>query len=67
MIRVLIVEDSPVVRDFLWHLLSSNPEIQVIGTASDGDVALDAVHCHKPDFVPLAYCSRAWGQTERRN
>ena len=43
MIKVLVVEDSPVVREFLVHLLSSDPEIQVIGTASNGEEALAAV------------------------
>jgi two-component system chemotaxis response regulator CheB len=53
MIRVLIVEDSPVVQDFLRHLLSTDPEIQVIGTASDGEAALDAVQRQKPDVITM--------------
>jgi two-component system chemotaxis response regulator CheB len=53
MIRVLIVEDSPVVRDFLRHVLSTDPEIQVIGTASDGEAALDAVQHQKPDVITM--------------
>ncbi len=53
MIKVLIVEDSPVVRDFLWHLLRTDPEIQVIGTASDGEGALDAVQRQKPDVITM--------------
>jgi two-component system, chemotaxis family, protein-glutamate methylesterase/glutaminase len=53
MIRVLIVEDSPIVRDFLRHLLSTDPEIQVIGTASDGEAVLDAVQRQKPDAITM--------------
>jgi two-component system, chemotaxis family, protein-glutamate methylesterase/glutaminase len=53
MITVLIVEDSPVVRDFLRHMLSADPEIQVIGTASDGEAALDAVQRQKPDVITM--------------
>jgi two-component system, chemotaxis family, protein-glutamate methylesterase/glutaminase len=53
MIRVLIVEDSPVVRDFLQHILSADPEIQVVGTASDGQAALDAVQHQKPDVITM--------------
>jgi two-component system, chemotaxis family, protein-glutamate methylesterase/glutaminase len=53
MIRVLIVEDSPVVRDFLRHILSTDPEIQVIGTAADGEAALDAVQHQKPDVITM--------------
>jgi two-component system chemotaxis response regulator CheB len=53
MITVLIVEDSPVVRDFLRHVLSADPEIQVIGTASDGAAALDVVQHQKPDVITM--------------
>lgn len=41
-IRVLVVEDSPVVREFLVHLLGSDPEIDVIGTAPNGEHAVGA-------------------------
>src|SRR5688572_5304363 len=53
MITVLIVEDSPVVRDFLQHVLSADPEIQVIGTASDGEAALEAVQRRRPDVITM--------------
>jgi two-component system chemotaxis response regulator CheB len=53
MIRVLIVEDSPVVRDFLRHILSTDPEIQVIGTAADGQAAVDAVRRRRPDVITM--------------
>jgi two-component system chemotaxis response regulator CheB len=50
---VLIVEDSAVVREFLIHILSSDPEIQVIGTAKDGEEALEAVERTKPDIITM--------------
>lgn len=53
MIRVLVVEDSPVVREFLVHLLSSDPEVRVIGTAKDGEEALHAVEQVKPDIITM--------------
>jgi two-component system chemotaxis response regulator CheB len=53
MINVLIVEDSLVVREFLVYLLSSDPEICVIGTASNGEDALDAVKQRKPDVITM--------------
>jgi two-component system chemotaxis response regulator CheB len=53
MIRVLIVEDSAVIRDFLRHILSADPEIHVIGTAADGEAALDAVQYQKPDVITM--------------
>jgi len=52
-IRVLVVEDSPVVREFLVHILSSDPAIEMIGTASNGEEALDAVKQTKPDLITM--------------
>lgn len=53
MIRVLIVEDSPAVREFLTHILESDPELQVVGIATDGEQALSAVERFKPDVVTM--------------
>ncbi len=53
MIKVLVVEDSPVVREFLLHILASDPEIEVVGTASDGEAAVDAVSQKKPDAITM--------------
>jgi len=52
-INVLVVEDSPVVRDFLLFILGSDPDIRVIGTASDGAEALDAVRRMRPDVITM--------------
>ena len=53
MIKVLVVEDSPVVRDFLVHILGADPGIQVIGTANDGEQALEAVARKRPDVITM--------------
>jgi two-component system chemotaxis response regulator CheB len=53
MIKVLIVEDSQVVRDFLTYILSSDPAIQVIGTAGNGEEAIQAVRDKRPDIVTM--------------
>ena len=53
MIKVLVVEDSPVIREFLVHVLSSDPAIKVIGTASNGEEALSAVEETKPDLITM--------------
>jgi len=50
-IRVLIVDDSQVTRDLLTFILSSDPAIQVTGTAKDGKEAIQAVRDLKPDIV----------------
>ncbi len=53
MIKVLVVEDSPVVREFLVHILGADPGIQVIGTANDGEQALEAVARQRPDVITM--------------
>ena len=53
MINVLIVEDSPVVREFLIHVLGSDPQICVIGTAANGEEALAAARRKKPDVITM--------------
>ena len=53
MIRVLVVEDSLVVRGLLVHILRSDPDIQVIGTAGDGNEALAFLAAQKPDVVTM--------------
>jgi len=53
MIRVLVVEDSPVVREYLIHILTSDPEIQVIGSATDGEEAVEAAKQKKPDVITM--------------
>ena len=53
MIRVLVVEDSPVVRTLLVHLLESDPGIQVVSTASNGEEALEVVADKRPDIITM--------------
>jgi two-component system chemotaxis response regulator CheB len=52
-IKVLVVEDSAVVRELLMHILSSDPDIQVIGTASNGEEAVKSVGDTRPDIVTM--------------
>jgi two-component system chemotaxis response regulator CheB len=51
MINVLVVEDSPVVRDYLVFVLETDPEIRVVATAADGVEALARVTGHRPDVI----------------
>ncbi|HLA78564.1 MAG TPA: chemotaxis response regulator protein-glutamate methylesterase [Vicinamibacteria bacterium] len=53
MIRVLIVDDSAFVRQALSRMLSSDPEIEIAGTAVDGQDAVDKVLALRPDVVTL--------------
>ena len=52
-IRVLIVDDSAVVRQTLSNVLSSDPEIEVIATAGDPFVAADRIAEQIPDVITL--------------
>ena len=53
MIRVLIVDDSAIVRDVLSRGLSACPDIEVIGTAPDPFIARNKILSEKPDVVTL--------------
>ncbi|MHB1657622.1 MAG: chemotaxis-specific protein-glutamate methyltransferase CheB [Burkholderiales bacterium] len=53
MINVLVVEDSPVTREFLIRVLGSDPGIRVVGTAHDGHEALEAVRRYRPDVITM--------------
>jgi DNA-binding NarL/FixJ family response regulator len=50
-IRVLIADDQPVVRQGLRTFLALQDDIEVVGEAQDGEQALDAVAALAPDVV----------------
>lgn len=50
-IRVLIVDDHPVVRDGLRGILTSDPEFDVVGEAADGAEALAGARAVHPDVI----------------
>jgi two-component system, chemotaxis family, protein-glutamate methylesterase/glutaminase len=52
-IRVLIVDDSALMRKLLTEVLSSDPEITVIGAAPDPFVARDKIKALNPDVLTL--------------
>jgi two-component system, chemotaxis family, protein-glutamate methylesterase/glutaminase len=53
MIRVLVVEDSATAREFLLQILSSDPAIEVVGTAETGEEAIEAVQRTRPDLITM--------------
>jgi two-component system chemotaxis response regulator CheB len=53
MIRVLVVDDSAVVRQIFRQVLSADPEIEVVGTAPDPYVARDLIVETSPDVMTL--------------
>ncbi len=42
-IRVLVVDDSALMRKLMAELFNSDPEIEVVGTAMDADVAREKI------------------------
>jgi len=54
-IRVLVVDDSAFFRKRLTELLSLDPQIEVIGSASDGQQAIEQTLALKPDVITLDY------------
>jgi len=50
-IRLLIVDDHTVVRQGLSMLFGTVDDIEVVGTAEDGVLALNQVHALTPDVV----------------
>jgi len=53
MIKVLIVENSLVMQQLLKHAISSDPMLTVVGVASDGEEALEAVKELHPDVIAM--------------
>jgi DNA-binding NarL/FixJ family response regulator len=51
--RVLIVDDSAMLREGLTNLCQLQSELEVVGTAGDGVEALEAIRNLKPDVVTL--------------
>ena len=51
MVKVLIVDDSRVVRDYLVYIVGNHPTFQVIDTATDGEEALASIRKQRPDVI----------------
>ncbi len=52
-IRVLIVEDSRVVSEFISRVLNSDPMIEVVGIAADGREAVEAARRTRPHVITM--------------
>lgn len=52
-VKVLVVDDSALVRKILSDLLGKHPEIEVVGTAQDGTFVLSKIEQLKPDVITL--------------
>src|SRR3954462_12446312 len=52
-IRVMVVDDSVVVRKIVTDVLSADPDIEVVGTAVNGKIAVGKLDVLKPDLVTM--------------
>jgi two-component system chemotaxis response regulator CheB len=52
-VRVMVVDDSVVIRKILTDVLTEDPDLEVVGTASNGVIALRKLPLLKPDLVTL--------------
>ena len=50
-IRILVVDDHPIVRDGIKGLFSGDPEFEVVGEAADGREAVTRAEAFQPDVV----------------
>lgn len=53
MIKILIVEDSPIMQELLEHIFNSDEELHVIGKTGNGAEALEFLSRHKPDVITM--------------
>ena len=52
-IKVLIVDDSALMRKAFKEIIMTDPSLEVVGTARDGQDAVEKVHDLKPDVVTM--------------
>src|SRR5258707_13336466 len=52
-IRALVVDDEPLARSNLLHLLRASPDVEILGECDSATAALDAIRTQKPDLVFL--------------
>jgi two-component system chemotaxis response regulator CheB len=52
-VKVLVVDDSAVMRKLLSDILEKSPDIDVVGTARNGADALEKVHALNPDVITM--------------
>ena len=54
-IRVLLVDDDPLVRSGLRLMLEASADLVVVADVGSGEEAVPAIHAHRPDVVLLDY------------
>jgi two-component system chemotaxis response regulator CheB len=52
-ITIFVVDDSVVSRNLMIHLIESDPDLKVMGTAANGEEALNWLKDHTPDVITM--------------
>jgi two-component system chemotaxis response regulator CheB len=55
MIKVLIVDDSKVVQELMEYILTSDPDIRIVGIASSGHEAIKLTREKRPDIITMDF------------
>ena len=63
-VRVLVVDDHMALRQRLTHLVNSEPDLEVVGQASEGRAAVELSHQLRPDVVVMDVCMPGMGGVE---
>lgn len=50
-VRLVLIDDDPLVRAGLKMLLGADPSLRIVGEGADGDEAVGLVETHRPDLV----------------
>ena len=50
---IILVDDHPVFRQGLYHLLAKEKDLSVVGEADDGQMAIELVRKKSPDLVVM--------------
>lgn len=51
--KVLVVDDSAFMRKFIGDIIQSDSEMELVGTARNGEDALRKIAIYKPDVITL--------------
>ena len=52
-VRVMLVEDSLVVRELLRHIVSRDPRLELVAAVASGEEALDKLRTVRPDVISM--------------
>jgi DNA-binding NarL/FixJ family response regulator len=64
-IRVLLIDDHPVLLDSLAHYLSQHAQLEVVGKLAHGDQCIGCVSAYRPDVVVMDLSMPGLGVFER--